>query len=305
MKLKANLILLLTASIWGFAFVAQRVGANYVGSFTFNGIRFALGSLSLLPLILFQQRHSRNTGTNPDPHNKTSRHVGMWAGLILFIAASLQQIGMNYTTAGKAAFITGLYIIFVPIIGICLKQHITGSNWLGCALALFGLYFLSIKENFSISYGDMLQLIGAIFWSVHILLIDHFSHRTNTIMLAFFQFLTCSLLSLGTAMFWETINLKGILEAGIPLLYGGICSVGIAYTLQIIGQKSASPAHASIILSMETVFAALGGYLILHEHLQLRELLGCALMMAGMLISQLQIVKPRKNGTLGQPAKLG
>lgn len=290
--LHSNLLLLLAAFIWGFAFVAQRVGMDHVGPFTFNGIRFALGSLSLLPLLIYYNNHPDQI---PASHQETasSWRIGLLAGIILFVAASLQQIGLIYTTAGKAAFITALYIVLVPIIGIFLNQSITVTTWLGSGLAVVGLYFLCVKAGFTISTGDLLELIGALFWTAHILVIDRFSRTTNTLQLAFFQFITCSLLSLGTAALLENVTLNELLQASIPILYGGIFSVGIAYTLQIIGQKNASPSHASIILSMETVFAALGGYLILGERLGVPELIGCTLMLLGMLVSQLSDLKPK------------
>jgi len=292
MKCKANVLLLLAAAIWGFAFVAQRVGMDYIGPFTFNGVRFVLGSLSLIPLMFF---FNKSKGSSDTGNDVSSLRVGLLAGLILFIAASLQQIGLVYTTAGKAAFITCLYIVLVPIMGIFLKQHITASTWIGSMLAVVGLYLLCVKEGFTIAYGDLLELLGAFFWTAHILLIDRFSRSVDTLKLAFFQFITCGVLSLGTALFLETVTIGGILQAGIPILYGGLCSVGIAYTLQIVGQKYASPSHAAIILSMETVFAAIGGYLILQELLGIQELLGCILMMAGMLLAQLQSLKPEQN----------
>ncbi|MEN6566637.1 MAG: DMT family transporter [Veillonellales bacterium] len=288
MKFKADFLLLLAAAIWGFAFVAQRVGMDYVGPFTFNGVRFALGSLSLVPLIYVYKRNSLNTSSNSTKPIQ-GRRVGLLAGFILFIAVTFQQIGLIYTTAGKAAFVTCLYIVFVPVAGIYLKQRITIGTWCGCLLTIAGLYFLCIKEGFTILYGDLLELIGACFWTVHILLIDHFSRKIDTLQLAFFQFATCSVLSLITALWLETITIDGILQAIMPILYGGFCSVGIAYTLQIVGQKYAAPSHAAIILSMETVFAVIGGYFLLNEVLGLRELLGCGLMMTGMLLSQLQM----------------
>lgn len=290
MKLKANLFLLLAALIWGLAFVAQRIGMDHVGPYTFNGVRFALGILSLLPLMVYQKRAGANQQT---PHGSSSKEIGIGiaAGLILFIAASLQQIGLIYTTAGKAAFITCLYIILVPIAGIFFRHKLTVAAWLGSLLAVFGLYLLSVKEGFSIAYGDFLELIGALFWTAHILLIDRYSCRIDTLKLAAIQFTTCSLLCLATAAFTETITLEGIQQAGIPILYGGLFSVGIAYTLQIFGQKYAAPSHAAIILSMESVFAAIGGFLILNERLGTTELIGCLLMFAGMLLSQLQGTK--------------
>lgn len=294
--LKANFLLLLAAAIWGFAFVAQRIGMDHVGPYTFNGIRFALGSLSLLPLILFY--HSRGQGTETDSSILPAARVGVIAGIILFIAASLQQIGLIYTTAGKAAFITCLYIVLVPLTGIFLKQRVALPTWLGCLLAMTGLYFLCIKEGFIISYGDLLELIGAFFWTAHILLIDRYAQKVDTLKLSCFQFITCSVLSLFTALCIETITWQGISQAGLPILYGGLFSVGIAYTLQVVGQKTASPSHAAIILSMETVFAAIGGYLIINEHLGVRELWGCGLMLAGMLVSQLQSILALRNQPL-------
>lgn len=295
MRSKSNLLLLLAAAIWGFAFVAQRVGMDYIGPFTFNGVRFALGGFSLVPLIiLFKSRRASGAGYEV----KSSWPFGLLTGLVLFIAVSLQQIGLIYTTVGKAAFITGLYIVLVPVIGILFKRPVTFSTWLGSIMAIAGLYLLSVKEGFKVSYGDILEMIGAFFWAAHILMIDSFSRKIDTLKFAFFQFLTCSVLSLVTALLLETIHFDGIINAGIPILYTGICSVGIAYTLQIVGQKNALPSHAAIILSMETVFAAVGGYLLLKEQLGLRELLGCALMMAGMLQAQLGGIGSKNNGVV-------
>ncbi len=292
--LKSNLLLLLTAIIWGSAFVAQRVGVAFVGPFTFNGVRFALGSLSLLPLILFFGNRSSVFRSRDGGSDRGSLRVvmpaGLICGLILFSGASLQQVGLIYadTTVGKAAFITGLYIVLVPILGIFLKKYISLGNWLGAVIALAGLYFLSIKQGFAMSYGDLLELVGAFFWAAHILVIDHFTRKVDTLKLACTQFAVCGALSLGVALIWEPITAAGLRQAGIPILYSGLLSVGVAYTLQIFGQKHAQPAPAAIIMSMETVFAALGGTILLHESLGLRSILGCALMFAGMLLSQLQ-----------------
>lgn len=292
-RLRSNLLLLLAAAIWGFAFVAQRIGAKYLGSFTFNGVRFALGSISLLPLILFFNKKQK-TDTEPAPSTKSSLKAGIIAGFILFIAASLQQLGMTETTAGKAAFITGLYIVLVPVLGIALKHYIRFNTWIGIVIAAVGLYFLCVTESFSIARGDILELIGAFFWAVHILLIDRFTKKVDVLKLSFFQFVTCSILSLIVAGITENITLSGLWNAGIPILYGGICSVGIAYTLQVVGQKHAQPSHAAIILSMETVFASIGGLIILKENLGVRGYIGCLLMLAGMLLAQLQLKKREK-----------
>lgn len=289
----SNLLLLLAAGIWGLAFVAQRVGMDYVGPFTFNGVRFALGSLSLVPLILFY-KDSSPSQENVENEKKNVVIAGVLVGLVLFIAASLQQIGLLYTTAGKAAFITCLYIVLVPILGIFLKQYVSMSTWIGSAIAIVGLYLLCVRDSFFISYGEVLELVGAFFWTIHILLIDYYSRRVPVLKLACFQFVTCSVLSLFTALFIETISIHTIYQAAVPILYGGVCSVGIAYTLQVVAQKNAQPSHAAIILSMETVFAAIGGWLILNEKLGLQESLGCVIMLIGMLLSQLQNLRKPK-----------
>jgi drug/metabolite transporter (DMT)-like permease len=281
---KSNLLLLLAAAIWGFAFVAQRVGTEHVGPFTFNGIRFLLGAISLIPLIVYLQCHSKSTPANL----KNTAVYGLLAGTVLFMGATLQQIGLMYTTAGKAAFVTALYIVLVPVIGIFLGQAAGRGTWLGCLFAVIGLYFLCIRESQSIQLGDLLELIGAIFWALHIIIIGYCSRKTDALLLSIFQFLTCGILSLIVAYITENIVLAHLVAAIIPILYGGICSVGIAYTLQVVGQKNAPPAHAAIILSMETVFAVIGGCLLLGEQIEVHELIGCALMLTGMLVSQLQ-----------------
>ncbi|MDR3565022.1 MAG: DMT family transporter [Negativicutes bacterium] len=288
--LKSNLILLLAAAIWGFAFVAQRVGMEYIGPYTFNGVRFALGSLSLLPLIIFFSRKpASDANVGRDQSWKSAAMPGFIAGMVLFLGASLQQVGLIYTEAGKAAFITCLYIVIVPLISrFVFKQPLTKMTLSGCLVAAVGLYLLCVKESFTISFGDLLELIGALFWSAHILLIDKFSRKIDVLKLAFLQFATCSLLSLATGLAIESVTLTGLHQAMIPILYGGICSVGVAYTLQIVGQKYAQPSHAAVILSMETVFAAVGGFILLDERLGTAELAGCALMFGGMLLSQLK-----------------
>ncbi|NLF45119.1 MAG: DMT family transporter [Syntrophomonadaceae bacterium] len=279
---KSNLLLLLTAAIWGFAFVAQRAGMEFVGPFTFNGVRFLLGSISLLPLLFIFRKDKYL------PEKKRGWLLpGLIAGLILFTAASLQQIGIITTTAGKAAFITSLYIVLVPIIGLLIGFTTSKGTWVGCVLAATGLYFLCIRETASIQIGDLLVLISAFLWAVHILVIGYFSPRVEVLKLSFIQFMTCALLSLLMAFITEEILISSLLDAAIPILYGGIGSVGIAYTLQAVGQKHARPAHAAIILSLEAVFAALGGFLLLSEQLDSRELFGCLLMFSGMMVSQI------------------
>lgn len=292
-EIKAVFILLLTAAIWGFAFVAQRVGMDYLGAFTFNGIRFAMGSISLLPVIYFFGKSSKleNSPERVDADIKTTIKSGIIAGSILYIAASLQQVGLIYTTAAKAGFITSLYIVLVPILGIFLKQKTRSTTWIGAVTAAVGLYFLSINEGFTIEFGDLLQIIGAFFWAAHIQVIDKFVKNVDAIKLSSAQFATCSVLSLITAFIIEDVNMSAIIDAIVPLLYGGIMSAGVAYTLQAVGQKYANPSHAAIALSMEAVFAAIGGILLLQETMPLRGYFGCALMLAGMIISQTENIK--------------
>ncbi|BCA78723.1 DMT family transporter [Desulfuromonas sp. AOP6] len=286
--IKSDVLLLLTATIWGFAFVAQRLGMDHVGPFTFNGVRFALGSLSLVPLwLLSRRRVNRALVASTDRAGKVLLWGGIAAGLALFTGASLQQVGLVYTTAGKAGFITGLYVILVPILGLIWRQRPQAGTWAGATLAVFGLYLLCVTEEFTIAFGDLLELLGAFFWAGHVLLIGWLSPRVDAIRLSCIQFAVCSLLSLATAVVLEVISLQGLLSAALPILYGGLMSVGVAYTLQVIAQREAHPAHTAIILSLEGAFAALGGWLILGETLSARGLLGCLFMLAGMLFSEL------------------
>jgi len=285
---RADALLLLTATIWGFAFVAQRVGMEYVGPFTFNGVRFALGSLSLVPLLfLLDRKGSSARALVPRASRRTILWGGGLAGLFLFSGASLQQVGLVYTTAGNAGFITGMYVVIVPIMGLFLRQRTHLGTWLGVLLAAVGLYFLSITEELTIAWGDLLVLIGAFFWAAHVLIIGRLSPRMDALKLAITQFAVCALLSLMTALVMETWTWDGLRQAAVPILYGGLGSVGVAYTLQVVAQKDAHPAHAAIFLSMEAVFAAIGGWWLLNEVLTTRALFGCGLMLFGMLFSQL------------------
>lgn len=304
----ANLALLLTAAIWGFGFVAQRVGAQYVGAFTFNGIRFGLGSLSLVPLILYMDsKKNRSTEKAMDSSlvkssaaPKSKRILkdtiipGVLVGTVLYVAATLQQIGLSYTTAGKAGFITGLYMVLVPLFGIFLNHKITKNAWAGVATAVVGLYLLSVNDGFSIALGDLLVLVGAAFWAIHILTIDRFAKSVDPLKLSSLQFATCSILSILTALFTETITMDGLSGSLIPILYGGLLSVGVAYTLQVVAQQHAKPSHAAIILSMESVFGAIGGALLLSEKMSTRGLIGCGLILSGILISQLNFSWSKK-----------
>jgi drug/metabolite transporter (DMT)-like permease len=286
-KLRSDLILLLAAIIWGFAFVAQRAGMEYVGPFTYNGVRFTLGTLVLIPFLFSGKKF-----TPKDPLLVLSRRkiiLGViCTGILLFIGVALQQIGLQTTTAGKAGFITGLYVVFVPVVGIFLGHRTNLYTWLGVLFSATGLYLLSIKSGFRIEHGDLLVLGCAVIFTFHVLMIGWLSPRMNSFHLATGQFAICAMLNLILAFSIEPVSAGKIMGAAIPILYGGIFSVGIAYTLQVIAQKEAHPAYASIILSMEAVFAALGGWMILHESLSRRSMTGCFLMLAGMVVVQLK-----------------
>ena len=283
--IQSNLLLLLTALIWGFAFVAQRASTDYLGAFTFNGIRFALGAISLLPIILFRNKKSENL------FNKSSIFAGFIIGIFLFLGSTFQQLGIFGTSSGKAAFITGTYVVFVPLLQLFFHSKVRINSWIASILAVLGLYLLTLSENFTISYYDILELIGALCFALHIIIVEHYSQRFNSLILSFIQFITCSALSMIIVIFFENINLSNIYESAIPILYGGIFSVGVAYTLQIVGQKNTSSSNASLILSLESVFAVLGGFLILGEQMTLRQSLGCILIFIGILLAQINFNK--------------
>jgi drug/metabolite transporter (DMT)-like permease len=281
---KADALLLLTAAIWGFAFVAQRAGLEYVGPFTYNAVRFALGGISLMPLLTLKT----NKREIPGLKGWNILYYGALAGFALFLGSSFQQVGLQYTTAGKAGFITGLYVIIVPVLGLLWGNKAGKGVWLGALLAVAGLYFLSVEGGFAINVGDMLVLVCAFFFAVHVLMIGWLSPKFNAVRLSIIQFFTTSLLSFVVALFYEEIILSDIIEATIPIVYGGVFSAGVAYTLQVVAQKDAPGAHAAIILSLESVFAVLGGWMLLSEDVTVRILVGCGLMLGGMLSAQMQ-----------------
>ena len=288
--LKADGLLLLTALIWGFAFVAQRSGMQSIGPFAYSAARFALGALCLLPLLVLSKRRSKSSPEPMPPAMKSPAKLA-WAalaGVILFTGANLQQVGLVYTTAANAGFITSLYVILVPLMGVCLGRPSGLRTWIGAILAVVGLFILSVGVGFTMTRGDLLQLAGAFFWAGHILLINRLVTRMEALEIAVGQFLVCSLLSLLAAVMVEPAPFAGLRPAALPIFYGGLLSIGVAYTLQIVAQKTAHPAHASIILSMEALFAGIGGVLILHEPLTLRLSLGGLLMLVGMIVSQLE-----------------
>ncbi len=288
--MKSNLLLFITAIIWGFAFVAQRAGMEYLGPFTFNTARFTLGSISLIPLLLLNRKtkfEKRKLFPFSDKHFLIG---GLAAGTTLFLGATFQQSGLVYTNAGKAGFITGFYIILVPIAGLLIKQKTSLFTWVGAIIAIVGLYFLSVSEQLAINLGDVLVLIGALFWSIQILVIGFYSKKVDPFQLAFMQFVICSFLSLIASVISETIIIANIVSACLPILYAGIFSVGIAFTIQVVAQKKAHPANAAIIMSLEAVFALIGGWIVLNETISIRGLFGCLLMFTGMIVSQLHFI---------------
>ena len=278
-------MLLIAAAIWGFGFVAQRLGMNYLEPFGFNSARFLLGGFSLIPLLWW---FSRTQSTRATINTKHLYIGGLVSGSVLFVASSLQQYGLVYTTAAKAGFITGLYLILVPIVGIFLKHSTGMATWVGALLAISGLYLLSMNDEMGLSLGDTLIIIGALSWAFHILVIDHYSKCTDAIALSAVQFFICGLFSLGVSLAIETPTFSATLAGWQPILYAGLVSVGIAYTLQVIAQKNARPSHAAIIMSLEAVFAVIGGVWLLDERLTPRAWMGCGLMLAGMMVSQIQ-----------------
>ena len=293
---KSLSLLLMTAMIWGFAFVAQRVGADYVGAFTFNGVRFILGAVSLIPVILIFEKKDKDKLLHTSKMKETVL-AGILAGLVLFTASALQQIGIEITkSAGKASFMTGLYTVMVPIFGIFLGKKTSLNIWLGAFFAVVGMFFLCVvgenwAVNWQISYGDFILLLNAVFWAFHILIIDWFIERIYSLRFAFVQFMFCGVLSFCCAFGFEEISIEMLNAAVIPILYCGLLSVGVAYTCQIIGQKTADPTYASIILSTESMFGAIGGAIILREAMSIQGYLGCVLIFTGVIISQLVFKK--------------
>lgn len=286
--LRADLLMLITAMIWGSGFVAQTSGMDHIGPYLYTGLRFALGSLCLLPLLL-----RRSDAVKPEPLMTRGLLLGgIVMGLALCTGINLQQVGLLFTSVTNAGFITGLYVIVVPLLGLLLGHKTGTGTWLGAGLAVVGMFLLSVGDNFHVASGDWLQLIGAFVWGGHVILVGVFASRHDAIRLAFLQFLTCSIISLILALIFEDIQLQSIIAAGPALLYGGVVAVGIGYTLQVVAQKDAIASHAAIILSLEAVFAAIAGALLLGESLHLKGYLGCALMLAGMLLAQLWPKKP-------------
>jgi drug/metabolite transporter (DMT)-like permease len=285
---KYDLIFLAAAAIWGFTFVAQRVGMEHVGPFTFIAVRFLVGSIFLSLVIFIIGRGRKSDVSSQSNINKKSFYLECGAaGVLLFLGASFQQYGLVYTTAGKAGFITGLYVVLVPIIGLLFRHRTGFGTWVGAVLAVSGLYLLCIKGRFEVDPGDMLVFICAFFWAGHVLIIARLSRRYNALKVALFQYAVCCILGFIMALITEVIVFEKLFDALVPILYAGIMSTGIAFTLQVVGQRHAQPTHASILMSTEAVFAVVGGWLILGEIMSGRNFAGCVLMFGGMIISQI------------------
>ena len=298
--LRSDALLFIASAIWGFAFVAQLKGMDHLGPYFYNGVRFALGALALLPLAVFQSRRAgrgksrgpsaKKPGIPGSPGAGSRIMGGIVAGTVLTLGASFQQVGLQFTTAGKAGFITGLYVVFVPILGMLIKQHTGKGTWVGAILAVIGLYLLGVTERSIMGRGDFLVLASSFFFACHVLTIGHFARRSNIFVLSSIQFSCCSLLSMAAAFFTEPIEASAVRQALVPILYGGLGSVGIGYTLQVAAQRNSPASHSAIIMNFESLFAVLGGMIFLAERMSLRGYIGCAFMLAGMLASQGNII---------------
>lgn len=317
--LRQSAILLLTAIIWGIAFVAQSAGMEYVGPFTFNGIRCIIGGLVLIPCIflleklkpaestgagLESERSMENQAGLSDIINcKAGKHSvnkqliagGVSCGIILCIASNFQQIGLKYTTVGKAGFTTALYIIIVPVLSIFLRKKAGLKVWLSVLIAVTGFYMLCISENLMLQVGDLLELLCAISFSIHILVIDYFAPKVDGVKMSCIQFFVCGIICLVLMFIFETPDINQILNAWQPILYAGVMSCGVAYTLQIIGQRGMNPTVASLILSLESVISALAGWVLLNQKLTGKELSGCVLVFAAIVLAQLPERKRKKD----------
>lgn len=289
-QIRNSLLLLLTAVIWGIAFVAQSAGMDYVGPLTFLCVRSLIGGAALLPVLWFLERQKSDTRKQEERTPEKRRLLikgGILCGLALCFASTFQQYGIQFTTVGKAGFITACYIILVPIAGLFFGKRCGLNIWIGVLLAVGGLYCLCITETLRMGKGDILVLICAFLFSAHILVVDHFSPLVDGVKMACIQFFVCGLVSGAGMLLLEHPAVSDILMAWQSILYAGLLSSGVGYTLQIVGQKGLNPTVASLILSLEFVVSVLAGLLILHQTLSSREVLGCVLMFAAIVLAQL------------------
>lgn len=290
-QIKSSLILLLTATIWGVAFVAQSVGMEYIGPFTFNAIRCVLGGLVLIPVILVLKKKKETGAENQKKEDKKTLWMGGIAcGVILCIASNLQQFGIMEASVGKSGFFTALYIVMIPVIGIFIGKRPGIKLWFCVALAVVGMYLLCMKDgSFTIERADIMLLLCALAFSFHILVVDYFSPKVDGVKMSCIQFFVCGVLSAVGMLFTETPDISNIQAAWLPLLYAGLLSCGVGYTLQIVGQKGINPVIASLIMSLESVISALAGWVILGQVLSPKEILGCVLMFVAIIITQIPI----------------
>ena len=294
---KNFILLFLTALIWGVAFVAQSVAMDYIGPYTFNAVRSLLGGIVLVPCVfLFGQKKKSVIDEDPSKGTAIDRPGdmitgGLLCGIMLFLSTTLQQVGIQYTTVAKAGFITALYIILVPILGIFLKKRVSVQIWISVVIAIIGLYLLCMKGSFYLGQGDFLVLLCSLCFALHILVIDHFTDKVNGVKLSCIQFFVSGLLSSILMFLFEAPAISAIFSAWLPIVYGGVFSSGIAYTLQIIGQKGTDPTIASLILSLESVVSVLAGWIILGQSLTPRGILGCLLMFGAIILAQVAPVQ--------------
>jgi len=303
-KMKSNLMLLLTAFIWGTAFVAQKSGMDYIGPLTYGGIRTLIGGIFLIPVIKFldmrkpeeeKTRLMERTAEAKKADGKLLLIGGICCGMALFVASTLQQFGLAYTTAGKAGFITTLYVVIVPIFSIFLRKKVKPVMWFCVMLGALGMYMLCMKDaTFTLQYGDFLVLLCAVAFAVHILVIDHFSPKVDSVRLSCIQFLVAGTMGIIGMFIFETPVLADILASWFPILYAGVLSSGVAYTLQVVAQADADPTAASLILSLESVFAALSGMVLLGESMSVKELLGCVIIFVAIIIAQMPSKEERE-----------
>ena len=292
MKNKAvigNFLLILTALIWGSAFVAQSVGMEYIEPITFNGIRCIVGGIVLIIANIVFDSVKKKNGTYHKTEKEEKRQLitgGIICGIIIFLASTIQQIGISQTTVGKAGFISVLYILIVPFIGLLMKQKLPKMIWPCCAIAVFGLYFLCMNESFTVSKGDIIVLISAVAYAIHIIAIGYFAPKVDCVKLSCFQFLVCGVISVIFMLIFEKPNFENILQAWLPIIYAGALSGGVGYTLQTVAQKWTKPSIASLLMSFESVFAVLAGAVILQQIPTVREGIGCVLMFISIILIQ-------------------
>lgn len=291
-KVRNSCLLFLTACIWGSSFVAQSVGMDYIGPYTFNCLRFLIGGLVLLPVIFFSRHRKKDQKDRSKDRTLQKKEMlcgGIVCGVVLCIASTLQQIGIIYTTAGKAGFLTAMYIVLVPVLGLFLKRKAGLQLWISVGLALIGLYLLCMKGAFSLNGGDVLLILCAVGFSVHIMVVDYFSPKLDGMILSCIQFLVAGLVSGIGMLLSEQFDWHMVLLAAKPILYSGVLSCGVGYTLQVIAQKGLNPTVASLLMSLESVVSVIAGFLVLHEVLSGRELLGCVFMFAAVILAQIPV----------------